>query len=161
MKIKGFTLIEVAIVIVILGIVATIGSSVLHESFQAGYASRDFINASWQTRLALTRLTSELREIRSATSSDLDISSNNQITFTDIYGDSITYTRSGNDLTRNGTKVANDITDLTFTYYDEDNVEVTNPANVADVRCIDIATQVTEGSTTVDTQTIVCPRNTL
>ena len=47
MKYSGFTLIEVAIVIVILGIVGTIGSSVLHESLQAGYASRDFINASW------------------------------------------------------------------------------------------------------------------
>ncbi len=157
-KQKGFTLIEIVIVIAILGLVSLIGSVILHGAFESANTSKDAINASWQARLALARMSSELREIRSATSSDLNISSNNQISFTDVNGNNISYTSSGDVIFRNGTEVADDITALTFSYYNANNVIT---ANVNNVRCIKAEITAVAGSNSTNIQTVICPRNLL
>lgn len=159
MKNKGFTLVEIVIVIFILSIVATIGGLVLHKGFEAGYTSRDLIDATWQSRLALRRMANEIREIHSPNATDLDISSNNQITFTDMNDENIIYSRSGNYLTRNGISLADGVNALTFTYFDANNQEVTNPLEVANVRCVHIATTISKRNVTTNLQTVACLRN--
>ncbi|KPJ67226.1 MAG: hypothetical protein AMJ43_04970 [Coxiella sp. DG_40] len=159
MKNKGFTLIEIIVVIFVLSIVATIGGLVLHKGFEAGYMSRDLIDATWQSRLALQRMANEIREIHSPSAADLNISSNNQITFTDMNGETIVYSRFGNYLTRNGINIADGVNALTFTYVDANNVEVTDPLQVANVRCIYIATSISKRNVTTNLQTVACLRN--
>jgi prepilin-type N-terminal cleavage/methylation domain-containing protein len=152
MKNKGFTLIEVTIAVVILGIVATIGATVLYESVMAGNASRDFINASWQTRLVLQRMTSELRA-----ADNISAANSNNITFHDLNND-ITYAYSGTNITRDDIKIADDVGSLTFTYFDANNQTT---AILGDIHCINIAVQITAGSNPINVATMVCPRNLL
>jgi prepilin-type N-terminal cleavage/methylation domain-containing protein len=159
MKNKGFTLVEIVVVIFILSIVAMIGGLVLLKGFETGYASRDLIDATWQSRLALQRMANEIREIHSPSAADLDISSNNQITFTDMNGENITYSRSGNYLTRNGISLADGVSALTFTYFDANNKEVTNSLDVVGVCCVHIVTAISKRNVTTDLQTVACLRN--
>ena len=152
MKNKGFTLIEITIVIIILGIVAAVGSTVLLEAFKVGHASREAINAGWQTRLAFYRMADELRE-----ADEINTASASNITFRDI-NDNVTYALSGNDITRNNIKVANSIASLNFIYFDVNNQET---AVLGDIRCINIAAQITSGTNPINIATVVCPRNLL
>lgn len=159
MKNAGFTLVELVVVIFVLSIVATIGGLVLHKGFEAGYVSRDLIDATWQNRLALQRMANEIREIHSPNAVDLDISSNNQIAFTDMNDENVIYLLSGNYLTRNGISLADGVNALIFTYFDAGNKEVTNPLDVADVRCIRIVAAVSKRNVTTNLQTVACLRN--
>lgn len=57
---KGFTLLEVIIVIVILGIVSSIGSSVIAQVYESYIVQRSVHNASIKTELAINQLTNRL-----------------------------------------------------------------------------------------------------
>ena len=59
---QGFTLVELVIGIVLLGVIAALGSVMLREGFNAYFAGRDLTDADWQARVALGRMTRELRE---------------------------------------------------------------------------------------------------
>ncbi len=74
-------------------------------------------------------------------------------------GENIVYSRSGNYLTRNGISLADGVNALTFTYFDANNQEVTNPLEVANVRCVHIATTISKRNVTTNLQTVACLRN--
>ena len=161
---KGFTLIETVIVVLLISIVGAIGGFILLKSFQAAYYSRNLIDATWQGQVAMQRMSSELRELRSASSLDLDMSSNESITFNDITGAAISYFRSGNHLMRTGINqeyLADGITALHFNYYDNNDQLITEPAYVANVRCIGINLSVNKNKYSNNFQVVVCPRNLL
>lgn len=147
---KGFTLIEITAVIIILTIVAAIGGRILLEAFRAGHASRDAINAGWQTRLALYRMANELREADA-----ISAAHTNNITFRDI-NDDVTYALLGSDITRNNIKVADSIASLNFTYFNANNQKT---AVLKNMRCVNIAAQIISGSNPINVETMVCPRN--
>jgi len=156
---KGFTLIELTIVIVILGIVAVIGGAILVHAFQAGNTSRNLIDAAWQSRLALQRMTDEIREAHNIIST-----ADNQhiLSFTGIDGTAITYNLSGNHLVRNNINLADGVTALTFTYLDiNDQTLAYSPLDTDAVRCINIATTISKNNVTTSFQTLACPRNIL
>jgi len=54
----------------------------------------------WQGRLALERMTRELRTVRTPTPADLNIGAAGQITFTDFAGNTIVYRQTGNTIER-------------------------------------------------------------
>ncbi len=125
---RGFSLIELTLVMMILSIIATIGSQMLGNGFNAYFTGRDLINAEWQGRYAMQRISRELRDVRSATAGDLVIGAN-QITFTDNNANVVTYTLAGNTLTRNGQPLADGVANLAFNYIQADGI--TNAANAA------------------------------
>ncbi len=128
LKQNGFSLVELILVIVILSIIAAVGSRMLSGGFNAYFTGRDIIDAEWQGRYAMQRISRELRDVRSATAGDLNITSATQITFTDNAANVITYALNGNTLERNGEPLADGVTNLAFNYVQTDGITTATAA---------------------------------
>lgn len=152
---RGATLIEMVIVIIILGIIFTTGTTLFDYAFKTGFIVKDEQQARSRARFALERMSDELRNARSATSADLSPQSN-QITFTTNDGVSITYSIVGTDLMRNSQILAAGASNLSFTYLKEDN---TTTVTASEVRCIVISITFTKNDSSVPLTSTVCPRN--
>lgn len=168
-KIKnGFTLVEFTLVIVILGIIASMGSEMLRQGFLSGFLSTNLNETSWQARLALQRIANELIFLRK-----IDAGSNlqtNQLTFRDINYNPITFSLSGNNIMRKELGFANDqavaiaqsITNLTFKYVAADGSYMAQPISDAQlkyVKCIYVSANVVWGTFSLPLQTIICPKS--
>lgn len=108
---SGFSLVELVIVIVVLGIVASSGALVISRGFNAYFAGRDMTRADWQGRLALERMTRDLRMVRSASASDITTMTATQITYNDTLNNTIIYNMSGTTLMRTQSGVATGLAD--------------------------------------------------
>jgi prepilin-type N-terminal cleavage/methylation domain-containing protein len=115
---SGFTLVEMIVTIVIGAILFGMGALVISNGFNAYFAGRGIDSDDWQGRLALERMTRDLRNVRST--ADLTTVAANAIAFTDISGNAISYQLAGTtlNLTLNGVTqpLADNIASLTLTY---------------------------------------------
>ncbi|MEW6330519.1 MAG: type II secretion system protein [Pseudomonadota bacterium] len=165
---RGFTLIEMVAVIVLLGIIFGFGGVFLGNVFTGYTLKRDATDAEWQAKVALERMARELRAVRLATAADLDIASAAQVRFTDTDGNGVCFYRSGNRVMRsangpasacgttNAQPLADNVTSLTFTYWDNTG---TATATVANVYYITVDLTVAEGGYSGQFRTNVRPRN--
>lgn len=153
----GFTLIEMLTVIVILGIVSAIGAKVLGVGFDAYFKGKGYMVADSQTRIALARMTRELRTIRTATAGDLTMLPATAITFRDTGGVSIKYSLTGTSLMRNTQVLADGVTGLSFSYLQRDGKTVA--ATVTTVYYVVVGYTVVYGSTNRVVRTVIHPRN--
>ena len=112
----GFSLIELIVVIVVLGIVASMGAVVVRDGILGYLRGREITSADWQGRLALERITRELRAIAAPNSSNIDPAScgTSTFSFVDITATPISYTQSTTTLLRNGQPLADNVTGLRF-----------------------------------------------
>jgi len=123
-RVRGFTLIEVVITLIVVGVLATIGARIMSTAFQTYFAGREIAQDDAQVRYALERMTRELRTVRSP--ADLTISTQNKIKFVDVANTTISYRLSGTQLQRsqdNETSfqpLAENINTLTITYLRSD-----------------------------------------
>jgi prepilin-type N-terminal cleavage/methylation domain-containing protein len=134
----GFTLIEVVITLIVVGVLATIGATVMSRGFLAYFIGREIARDDAQGRLAFERMARELRTVRGT--ADLNIGVANQITITDFGGNAIVYRRNAgtSQLERsqdNGVTfqpLADNVSTLTMTYLRNDGItaEAATPANV-------------------------------
>lgn len=119
---RGFSLFELVITIVVLGIIAAAAAPFLTASFQGYFTGRDIAETDWHARVAIERMSRELRTIRAP--ADLTITSASDISFTDIDGNLIRYCMGGvggcpgaaGELTRNAQPLAIGVTGLTFSF---------------------------------------------
>ncbi len=103
----GFTLLEVVVTMVVLGVVFVIGSKMLGKSYETYDLEKRTTNVDWQGRVALERMIRELRGIRSASDLTLPASSTAPIFFNDAGGSSVCFCYESGSLTvRRGTSVA-------------------------------------------------------
>lgn len=117
---RGFSLFELIMVLVVLGIISAVAAPFLSASFQSYFIGRDIAETDGQARVAIERLSRELRSIRAA--ADLTITSASDITFVDVDGNSIRYCMGAvggcpgliGELTRNTQPLATGITALSF-----------------------------------------------
>jgi prepilin-type N-terminal cleavage/methylation domain-containing protein len=118
-KLHGFTLIELIVVIIISGIIFASSTALLVQAAKGYVAGREDINANWQTGLALERMTRDLHEVASISSAV-----SNQLVVKDIHGITINYKLNSKalQLLRNDQVLADKVKDITFTYYDADGV---------------------------------------
>lgn len=128
-KVNGFTLLEMVIAIVIAAIVMTGASYLLVQGFRGYYLGRDAIATDWQARIAMERMTRDMRAIRST--NDIATAGTSVFTFNDVSGNNITYQLSGTQLVRilNSTTtnvLATNVTSLSFTYYDVNGIALTS-----------------------------------
>lgn len=111
---RGYTLIELVMVIVLIAILAAIASTLLGQGFKAFISAQNVSDADWQGRVAMERMVRDIRAIRST--GDISTASASQLVFTDVNGNSFSYQLSGNTLMLNSQVLANGISSLTFSY---------------------------------------------
>jgi len=128
MKKNGFTLIEVVVVIVILSIIAGIGSRVIQAAFNSYLVNQNITTANTAARLAFERMTRDIHNINSAAS--ISTATSSQLSFTDIYGNTITYQLTGTQLMRSGQVLADGVSSLNFLYWNQSLNTASSTANI-------------------------------
>ncbi len=158
----GFSLFELVMVIVIFGMVAAVAAPLIGSAFQAYFTGRDIAETDWQARVAIERMTRELRTIRAP--ADLAIASASDIAFVDIDGNPIRYCQgavgacpgAAGELMRNAQPLAVGIGGLAFSFLTRGAGGTGVPAQVFYVTVDFTATQ---NAVTKAYQVTVSPRN--
>ncbi len=167
----GWTLIEVLTVLVILAVVVAVGARLMSSMFRSYFTARDITSSDAQARVAFERMTRELRQIRSATATDLDVASAAQIRFIDLDGNGVCFYRDAatNRLMRSadgpatacGTTSAQPVADfvsgLTFFYYLNDGITTT--ATVTSVYYVTVRVNVQDNDVSDTLRATIHPRN--
>ena len=160
-KVKGYTLIELVTVMVIIGIIAAIGTPLLMETADAwSYASRFQNNAVLSAIVAQNRMSREIRRLKNDTS--VTTATSSQFSFTDVNNNATTFNLSGNTLMRNSDGLLDNVTSLSFTYYDDNNAVIATPAvspNYTDIRLVKVNYSVLAASNTLNFGFTVKPQN--
>lgn len=159
---RGFSLIEMVMVIVILGIISTVGAQLMGTGFQLYFTGRDSLGVDSQARVALERMTRELRTVRPATGLTMAA---NEVTFTDVDGTSVRYCMgtvgtcpgTAGQLMRNTQVLAGGVSGLSFVYTNSNGVVT---AVAAQVYYISVQFTVTQGGIARDYRATINPRNT-
>jgi prepilin-type N-terminal cleavage/methylation domain-containing protein len=158
----GFSLIELVMVMVVFGIVAAIAAPVMSSGFQAYFTGKDIAEVDWQARVAVERMTRELRAVRAP--ADLALASAGDLTFVDVEGNSIRYCLgavgtcpgAAGELMRNAQPLATGIGALTFAFLTRGAGATANPALAFYVTAAFTATR---NATSKAHQITVSPRN--
>ncbi len=161
---SGFTLLEMIIALVLLGVLASIGGMVISNGVSVYSATTDAIEVLAKQRYALERIARELRQVWF---------NGGQYAFTTMNPDSVMFTKSDSEqvaLSLVGTDVtigygsvagtytlANNVASLVFTYYEDDGV--TEPATAFNVAFVEISLVVQHGAGTTAARTRVAVRN--
>lgn len=156
-KQQGFTLLEIILVIVITGIIFSIGSLMLNNLSKAYFTGTELNEIDWQGRIALNRLRRELRNVRSATATDLTLLPASEITFTTTTPETITYSLSGSTLMRNAQVLADGISNLNFTYAQNNARSVA--ATATETYYITVNFTASSGNISRDFRSTIYPRN--
>jgi prepilin-type N-terminal cleavage/methylation domain-containing protein len=152
----GFSLVELIVVIVLTGILAALGAQMLGKTVESFAFSRDVTKGDWQARVALERLTRDLRMVRAP--ANLTIVPATAITFSDTDGNNVNYSLSSSSLMRNTQPLADGISGLAFTYLrsDGNTVETTTSSLVY---YITVSFDVSRSTATTSLRATVHPRN--
>ena len=163
-KEQGFTLIEIIIVIIVVGIVSVIISSMLLGVVKAWTFKFNRNDILWDGRLALGRMTREIRTVKDSTS--VTTATSSQFRFTDTGNKDITYNLSSTNLNRteNGTAnlLAENVSGLTFTYYNSSDVVIPSPEvspSATDIRRVRISLTLTKNGQNVYLQSDASAKN--
>lgn len=127
---KGFTVIEILIVIVLIGILGSVASRILTPTYKGYFTSKKIIDLVSKTNMAMDNI---LRELKSA--SNLSAASTSSITFTNQQGQTIIINLTGTNLTRSengGTAqtICSQVSSAAFAYYDQSFASTATVANV-------------------------------
>lgn len=157
-RIRGFSLIELIVVIVVLGTVASMGAIVVRDGMLGYLLGREITSADWQGRLALERITRELRDVAAPNYSGIAATSCDASTFafSSIDGTQISYTQSATTLLRNGQALADNVTGLRF-YCLQSNVQATVTAS--SVYYITVSMVISTANTNATYRDTVKPRS--
>ncbi len=170
---KGVTIIELVMVIVIVGVLASVASLYIKETIDLWRFLTYRSEVVAQGRMALMRMGREIRQVRdknSITTADLS-----QFRFTDRGSVDIRYWLSGNNLMREASNdgytyrvLAAGVSNLVFCYFDSDSLSACAPtaacacSPVADTTVIFrivIKMDISAGSETKHIESQVYPRN--
>lgn len=115
---RGFTLIELVLVIVITSIIAGISGTVLYIGFKSYFVAQELNPMSSKAEIAIRYLSNELKSAYDFTSINTT-----SMSFLKVDGTSVTYSLSGSVLSRseNGGAsypLTNQVSGLVFSYYD-------------------------------------------
>lgn len=168
---KGITLIELIMVIMIVGILTSVSSMYIKETIDLWRFLSFRSELVSVGRMALARMTREIRQVRDDLS--VYIAEGSRFQFDDVNGNNITYSRAdascnydinGGYLCRNNNILTSGVNSLTFTYYNESNQDITaQPPLVSpeqtDIYRIELTLQIQSGTQTKTLKSQVFPRN--
>ncbi len=153
----GFSLIELIVVTVVLGIVASMGAIVVRDGMLGYLRGREITSADWQGRLALERISRELRDVAWPNYSNIAATcGTSTFTFSDNSSTLISYTQSATTLLRNGQPLADNIAGLRF-YCLQSDVQAT--ATLSAVYYVSVSMVVATPNTNATYRTTVKPGN--
>ncbi len=164
----GFTLIELIVVMVIVGLVAAMGGLILSRAFQSAnkFSATNDPNY-WQGMIAFERMSRDLRAMVT-----LVTANSNNLTYIDIYANRVTYSLSttGSSTTPTtysllrsvaptvpsaGNILSTSLTGVSFAYY---NSNGTLASSVSTVQCINLVASFAQPGQAVNTlRTLICP----
>jgi len=160
--IEGFSLIEIVVVCVLIGIIAAVIIPPLHQGVQSFAVTEARGDLTSQARQAATRMIRELRNIQKKADNTPNITAANaaSITFVDVLDNTITFSLSGSTLQRNSNALVDQVSSLQFRYFNGSNTELPVPLSapdlapasvddVDDIRRIMVTLTLAEGSLTV------------
>ncbi len=124
-KQTGFTLMEIVVVLIILGIIASLAAPLVLNAARSAAIEHNFANTISQGQNASTQMTHAIRNLQTLTT----MTSSN-LSFTDNDNNSISYTLSGSNLMQGSNILAHNVTGLSFSYYDSALNSTATPANV-------------------------------
>lgn len=163
-KKNGFTLIELVIVIATVGIISTIIGSMLLGVVDAWTFKFDRNDLLSDGRIAINRMTREIRTVKTSTS--VTTASTTQFRFTDTGNKDITYSLSSTNLNRteDGTAnlIAENISSAAFTYYDTNGNTIAAPLvspSSTDIRRVRINLTLTKNGQNVYLQSDASTKN--
>lgn len=152
---KGFTLIEIILAIVIVGIIAIAITASFLPTMKVSLSVDTRKDALQGGRVAMERMLREIREARSISAGFTATS----LTFVNAANSTITYSWSGTPsapLQRNGSDLTCCVEAMLLTYLKKDGTTTANPSEVWRIQA-DL--QVKVGSETVELRSEVNPRN--
>src|SRR3990172_2756306 len=154
--IEGFTLIEIVVVCVLIGIIAAVIIPPLHQGVQSFAVTEARGDLTSQARQAATRMIRELRNIQKKADNTPNITTGanaTSITFVDVLDNTITFSLSGSTLQRNSNALVDQVSSLQFRYFNGSNAELTTlPLSATDrdnVRRIMVTLTLADGSLAV------------
>jgi prepilin-type N-terminal cleavage/methylation domain-containing protein len=131
---SGFTLIELIISIILLGLMAAVGTTLLSDSFSLTFMMNGSQSSQAKARNAMERIEREIREVGATTTAGMAATS---FAFTKHgSGASVTIALSGNTLTLNNTTLTDNVDSFGFIYRDAALAPTTTPAQL---RFVDIS----------------------
>ena len=157
---KGFTLTEMVVVMVILAVMSggilmflrPVTDLWMYQGFRQGPLT--------ESRLAAVRMIREMNQV--ADRFNVIDAAGNRFQFIDVNGTNITYSLNVTDLERNGVVFANNISALTFQYYNQNSAVIATPVESpgeTDLRRIEVSVTVTRGGRTNTIRLQAQPRN--
>ena len=127
-KQKGFTLLELTIVIVITGFIGVGAVEMLRLGVEGQILAQKTQTLAWDGEIAVARMTDDLHTIKSPSS--ITTATASALTFTNYNGATIAYRLSGGQMLRNSNPLANHVTSLAFTYFDSTGATTATIANI-------------------------------
>ncbi len=164
---NGFTLVEIVITIVLVGILAGIAAMIILQGVRAYSDEQSRSDVHYQARLATERMVREIRLMRSRTAADIPTMSVATLMYTDINGVQMGFRLNGGAgaverTENNGTTWQALAINITapggniFTYFDSAGAVT---ASQADLWFVQMEFTATQGSESVTMRTAVHPRN--
>jgi prepilin-type N-terminal cleavage/methylation domain-containing protein len=114
-KYSGFTLIELVLVIVLMGVIVSASMKPLMQGLDTLVKSKDLNLIDWQGNNALEEIARNVRTIMK--SGNITTATATQFTFIDNSNATVSYTLSGNDILENSSVLVSNATALAFVYY--------------------------------------------
>lgn len=152
---KGFTLVELVLSIAIVGVLAAVVGPILIGAVKS-YALVTNRQATLNsTRLAIERMSSEMKLIPSANSIDIFQASTFQ--FDTPSENDINYTLSSGNLLRSGAVLVSNVTSLSFAYLDANGAPTATKANIKRIS-VEMTINAGSGFGTLQLRTQVFPR---
>jgi len=167
---RGVTLIELVIGMVLMGIVALVVANALSTGIKGNLTTDNRKEALDQARVAMERMTREIRNLRSNNAADLSVANANTFTFVDTSGASISFVLSGGNINRTSGTTNTLATGISigtfssgiFTYVLSDGITETQtptPPQMLTIKRIKIDFKATSSIESVSLQSEVWPRN--
>jgi prepilin-type N-terminal cleavage/methylation domain-containing protein len=146
-KQKGFTLIELVIVFIVVGILAAGASYLISAGVRGAGGAQQQDEIAWQARVALNRME---REIRTADPNSVSVWTDSQFTFVDADGNTVNFVfnDSTDQLLRNSDVLVDGVSAFDFYYYNKNG---TNPGVANNIRYVLVVMVLGSGDATGDT----------